>query len=57
MTSGMATTIDTYFASKLFKDLKVRRQDLMDYVNANHSWRAVAEVTCEAYAQILGRKP
>ena len=55
--TDMAKAIETYFASDLFKNLNVRRQDLKDYVNANHSWHAVAEVTCEAYAQILRRKP
>ncbi len=55
--TDMARAIERYFASSLFKDLDLRRQDLKDYVNANHSWRAVAEATCEAYAQILGRKP
>jgi hypothetical protein len=53
----MARAIETYFASDLFKDLKGRRQELKDYVNTNHSWRAVAELTREAYVQILGRKP
>jgi glycosyltransferase involved in cell wall biosynthesis len=51
----MARAIETYFASDLFKDLRVRRQELRDYVNANHSWHAVAELTREAYAQISGR--
>jgi glycosyltransferase involved in cell wall biosynthesis len=55
--TDMARAIETYFASDLFKDLKVRRQELKNYVNANHSWRAVAELTREAYAQILRRKP
>ncbi|MGA8668482.1 MAG: glycosyltransferase [Terracidiphilus sp.] len=55
--ADMARAVETYFASDLFKELKVRRQELMDYVNANHSWRAVAELTREAYAQVLGRKP
>jgi D-inositol-3-phosphate glycosyltransferase len=55
--TDMAKAIEKYFASDLYQDLNVRRQDLKDYVNANHSWRAVAEVTCEAYAQILERKP
>jgi hypothetical protein len=53
----MAHAVEKYFASELFKDLKVRRQDLKDYVNANHSWRAVADLTCQAYAQMLGRVP
>jgi glycosyltransferase involved in cell wall biosynthesis len=55
--TDMARAIETYFASDLFRDLKVRRQELKNYVNANHSWRAVAELTREAYAQILRRKP
>jgi D-inositol-3-phosphate glycosyltransferase len=55
--ADMARAIETYFASDLYKDLKVRRQDLKDYVNANHSWHAVAELTHEVYAQTLGRKP
>jgi D-inositol-3-phosphate glycosyltransferase len=52
----MARAVDTYFASDLFKHLKHRRQELKDYVKTNHSWRAVAELTREAYAQVLGRK-
>jgi len=53
----MARAVETYFASDLFKNLKARRQDLKDYVNANHSWRAVAQLTRKAYAQMLGRVP
>ena len=52
----MAGTIDAYFASNLFKNLKVRRRDLIDYVNVNHSWREVAELTCAAYTQMLGKR-
>lgn len=55
--ADMARAIETYFTSDLFKNLRVRRQELKDYVNANHSWTAVAELTCQAYRQILGRKP
>ncbi|HLY40588.1 MAG TPA: glycosyltransferase family 4 protein [Terracidiphilus sp.] len=51
----MARAIETYFASDLFKNLKTRRSDLIDYVNTNHSWRAVAELTHEAYTQVLRR--
>jgi hypothetical protein len=35
--------------------LNVRRRQLKDYANANHSWNAVAELTCGAYAKISGR--
>jgi D-inositol-3-phosphate glycosyltransferase len=52
--ADMAAAIETYFASDLFRNLKARRHDLIDYVNANHSWRAVAELTRQAYTQVLG---
>jgi D-inositol-3-phosphate glycosyltransferase len=51
----LAKAIETYFASDLFKNLTVRRRDLKDYANANHSWHAVAELTRRAYATMLGR--
>jgi glycosyltransferase involved in cell wall biosynthesis len=50
-----ARTIEMYFASDLFKNLKVRRQELKEYANANHSWRAVADLTRNAYAEMTGR--
>ena len=51
----LAKAVETYFASDLYKNLKVRRRELKDYANANHSWHAVAEVTCNVYAKMLGR--
>jgi D-inositol-3-phosphate glycosyltransferase len=51
----LAKAIETYFASDLYKNLKVRRQDLKDYADANHSWNAVADLTRNAYAEMLGR--
>jgi glycosyltransferase involved in cell wall biosynthesis len=51
----LAKAIETYFASDLYKNLKVRRQDLKDYADANHSWNAVADSTRNAYAEMLGR--
>jgi D-inositol-3-phosphate glycosyltransferase len=53
----LARAIETYFASDLFKNLKVRRQELKEYANANHSWHAVAELTRTAYANMLVRNP
>jgi D-inositol-3-phosphate glycosyltransferase len=53
--ADLAKAIETYFASDLFKNLKVRRPELKDYANANHSWRAVAELTRNAYVKMLGR--
>jgi D-inositol-3-phosphate glycosyltransferase len=51
----LAKAIEKYFASDLYRNLKVRRQELKDYADANHSWNAVADLTRNAYAQMLGR--
>lgn len=53
----LAKAVETYFRSDLYKNLKVRRRELKDYANANHSWHAVAELTCNAYATMLERNP
>jgi D-inositol-3-phosphate glycosyltransferase len=53
----LAKAIETYFKSDLFKNLKVRRRELKDYADANHSWHAVAELTRNAYTKMLGRNP
>jgi D-inositol-3-phosphate glycosyltransferase len=53
----LAKAIETYFASDLYKNLKVRRRELKDYADANHSWHAVAELTRNAYVKMLGRNP
>jgi D-inositol-3-phosphate glycosyltransferase len=53
----MAKAVETYFASDLFRNLDVRRQEIKDYANTRHSWHAVADVTCSAYAKMLGRDP
>jgi D-inositol-3-phosphate glycosyltransferase len=51
----LANAIESYFASDLYRNLKVRRQELKDYADANHSWNAVADLTRNAYAEMLGR--
>jgi len=51
----LAKAIETYFASDLYKNLKVRRQELKDYADANHSWNAVADLTRNAYAELSER--
>ena len=53
--ADLAKAIETYFASDLFKNLRVRRQELKDYADVNHSWHAVAELTRNAYVKMLGR--
>ena len=53
----LAKALETYFTSDLYKNLNVRRQEIKDYANANHSWQAVAELTRNAYAKMLERNP
>jgi hypothetical protein len=53
----LAKAIETYFASDLFRNLKVRRPELKECANANHSRQAVAELTRNAYVKMLGRNP
>lgn len=50
--ADLARAVEMYFASDLYKHLDVRRGELTDYANANHSWHAVAELTCCAYAKM-----
>ena len=49
----LAKAIETYFSSDLFANLSVRRQEVKDYAQANHSWQAVAGLTCNAYTKML----
>jgi glycosyltransferase involved in cell wall biosynthesis len=51
----MAKAVETYFSSDLYKNLKIRRRELKDYANANHSWQAVALLTRNVYAKMLER--
>jgi D-inositol-3-phosphate glycosyltransferase len=50
--ANMAQTLETYFASDLYKNLAARRQDIKDYANRVHSWDAAAELTTAAYRQM-----
>ena len=52
----LAAAIAAYFRSDLFENLAVRRRELQDYAEANHSWRAAAEIIRNAYAKMLNRK-
>jgi glycosyltransferase involved in cell wall biosynthesis len=53
----LAKALEAYFTSDLYRNLKVRRQEIKDYANANHSWQAVAELTRNGYAKMLERNP
>ncbi len=49
----LARAIHTYFASDLYKNLHMTRQEIRDYANARHSWNMVSEMTREVYVALL----
>jgi glycosyltransferase involved in cell wall biosynthesis len=48
----MAKTLEKYFESDLYKNLKIRRQEIREYAYAQHSWDTVADLTRSAYARL-----
>jgi D-inositol-3-phosphate glycosyltransferase len=50
----LAKTIETYFASELFRNLRTNRQKIKDYADNHHSWGGVADLTRKAYERMLG---
>ena len=50
----LAKGIERYFTSDLYRNLELSREELKTYAKENHSWDAVAGLTCKAYATILG---
>ena len=49
----MAATIERYFASDLYLNLKSLRPEIRDYAAARHSWDLVGEKTMSVYASLL----
>jgi len=50
---SLATLIEQYFETDLYKDLGHRRQDIRDYALSGHSWRKVADLTKSVYVKLL----
>lgn len=50
----LAQSIESYFASPLYRELERRRPEIRRYFAERHSWDAVAERTDGAYAQMTG---
>src|SRR5258708_100813 len=53
--ADLAKTLEAYFLSDIYRNLSIRRQDIKDYANRVHSWDAVADLTHNGYAKMLGR--
>jgi len=51
--ADLATALQVYFQSDLYKDLDARRREIRDYAFAQHSWDAVAELTRSAYEGLV----
>jgi glycosyltransferase involved in cell wall biosynthesis len=54
--ADLASTIEAYFESDLFKSLDRRRQGIRDYASGRNSWEVVATKICNVYVQLLRRK-
>jgi glycosyltransferase involved in cell wall biosynthesis len=50
---GLASAIETYFESDLFKELDNRRLDIRQYVNLRNSWDVVSMMTINVYNKLL----
>ena len=48
----LAGTIERYFESDLYRNLKTRRLELREYAQVHHSWSAVGELTRNAYIRL-----
>lgn len=51
----LAETIERYFASDLYKNLRNRREQIRSFAERRHSWDLVGEMTEIVYASLSGR--
>ena len=51
--ADLAKAIEKYFASDLYKDLGLRRQEIRDYARQGHDWNIVGQATLDAYGSLL----
>jgi len=51
--ADLAGTLEKYFASDLYRDLRARRQEIREYARRVHSCEAVEELTRKAYQDLL----
>jgi glycosyltransferase involved in cell wall biosynthesis len=49
--SDLASKIDSYFKTELFRNLDVRRAEIKAYANERYSWNKVASITTSVYSQ------
>jgi D-inositol-3-phosphate glycosyltransferase len=49
----LARTIDRYFTSDLFANLRSRREKIKVFANRRHSWDTVGDLTMQVYSELL----
>lgn len=54
--ADLARAIEAYFDSDLYGNLASRREEIKQNAHQRHSWDPVAELTRDAYAQVLARR-
>jgi glycosyltransferase involved in cell wall biosynthesis len=52
-TEGLAQTIQKYFESDLYCELRVRRPDICEFASERYSWNRVATITRKVYGDLL----
>lgn len=53
--ADLASTIEKYFVSDLYRDLSRRRQEIQDYARQGHDWNIVGQTTIGVYDGLLKR--
>jgi glycosyltransferase involved in cell wall biosynthesis len=54
--SDLASVMEAYFGSDLYKTLDKRRQEIRDYAHAQHSWDVVGKLTRDVYDKVLEKE-
>jgi D-inositol-3-phosphate glycosyltransferase len=54
--TDLASAIETYFASELFRTLDQRRGAIRSFARGRNSWDVVTDKTCSVYAQLLAQR-
>jgi glycosyltransferase involved in cell wall biosynthesis len=52
---SLASAIEKYFASDLYRELDNRRREVRDYATERHSWDVVSQMTMSVYGSLLRR--
>jgi glycosyltransferase involved in cell wall biosynthesis len=53
--SDMSKAIETYFSSRLYQELALRRNEIRQFANERYSWEKVGDITRAVYRNLLTR--